>query len=104
MGHCNPRTATGSGDVHCYSKQAHRNFVDKRDCGAFTIVVGQKTVRVNGELWAVKDDPNSHGDGNLINTGSSVRIAGKFVIVSPGDPAKPDDLCGSDGGGSGGAP
>ena len=47
---------------------------------------------VNGQLWAVKDTVNSHGDGQLINsTGSTVFIEGKPVIVHGPDHAHPDD-------------
>jgi hypothetical protein len=67
-----------------------------RVCGATTVVVGQSTVFVNSKLWAVLNDPNSHGDGQLINTGTTVFIEGKPVIVHSPDPAMPDDLCGDD--------
>ena len=70
--------------------RAHRKD-DKRDCGAKTVVVGQSTVFVNGRLWAVKDDPNDHGDGQLIPGGSlTVYAEGKLVIIK-GDSARPDD-------------
>lgn len=69
---------------------AHRND-DLRYCMAKTIVVGQSTVRVNGKLWAVQDDPNTHGEGNLKSVvGSTVHIEGKRVIVAVGDIALPD--------------
>lgn len=71
---------------------AHRHG-DLRVCGATTIVVGQGTVTVNGKLWAVDDDPNTHGNGGLIPSGSTVTIQGKRVIVHAADSAKPDDLC-----------
>ena len=92
MSHCNPKTAMGSDDTFAYSKKSHRHG-DARVCGAKTIVVGNHTVFVNGKLWAVKDDPNSHGKGNLINTGTTVFVEGKPVIVLSPDPAKPDGLC-----------
>ena len=95
MSHCNPKTAEGSGDTFAYSKQDHRHG-DSRDCGAKTVVVGQSTVFVNGRLWAVLNDPNTHGNGELINTGTTVFIEGKPVIVVSPDPAKPDRLCGAD--------
>lgn len=70
---------------------AHRN-ADARNCGATTTVVGQSSVFVNGRLWAVLDDTNIHGNGQLINTtGSSVIIEGKPVIVHGPDDAKPDN-------------
>lgn len=70
--------------------KAHRNG-DSRACGAKTVVTGQSTVFVNGKLWAVKDDPNTHSAGGLINTtGSTVFIEGKNVIVHGPDLAKVD--------------
>lgn len=69
--------------------KAHKHG-DARACGATTVVVGQSTVTVNGKLWAVKDDPNTHGEGGLIPTGSTVSIEGKLVIVHTPDLAKPD--------------
>lgn len=71
--------------------KAHRN-ADSRACGASTIVQGQSSVKVNGRLWAVENDPNSHGGGGLIPTFLSVKIAGKRVIVHTPDPGKPDGL------------
>lgn len=72
---------------------AHR-FNDSRQCGATTIVAGQSTVYVNGKLWSVVGDPNSHGAGNLILGGASspatVKINGIPVIVHPTTPAGPD--------------
>lgn len=70
--------------------KAHRE-TDLRVCTAKTVVVEQSTVRVNSLLWAVKDDPNNHGAGNLINTGTTVRIESKPVIVHTPDPAKSDN-------------
>ena len=70
---------------------AHRKD-DSRFCGAKTIVQGQSTVYVNGNLWAVEDDPNDHGRGNLISVvGSTVKINGKKVIVALGDKATSDN-------------
>ena len=69
---------------------AHREN-DARICGATTVVVGQSTVRINGKLWAVLADPNTHGAGNLINSISSVRINGKPIIVKH-DTAVADSL------------
>lgn len=71
---------------------AHRNN-DPRTCGAATVVVGQPSVYANGELWAVSGDPNTHGGGGLIPSGSGVFIAGKRVIVHAPDSASPDGLC-----------
>jgi hypothetical protein len=71
---------------------AHRNS-DIRTCGATTIVSNQSTVYVNGELWAVAGDPNSHGGGNLVNSGSTVFVEGANVIVNAPDSASPDGLC-----------
>ena len=74
-------------------KPAHRHD-DLRVCGATTVVVGQSTVTIAGKLWAVKDDIDSHGNGQLKNTtGSSVTIVGKPVIVHGPDEAQQDDLC-----------
>lgn len=70
---------------------AHRHG-DSRACGATTVVSGQSTVFVNDKLWAVLDDPNTHGNGGLINTtGSTVFIEGKPVIVNGPDLAKVDN-------------
>lgn len=71
---------------------AHRHG-DSRVCGATTTVVGQTTVKVNTQLWAVKDDPNTHGEGKLTNSGTTVKIEGKFVIVHAADSASADNLC-----------
>ena len=95
MSHCNPKTAQGSPNTFAYSRNSHRN-TDLRICSAKTIVVGQSTVFVNGLLWAVLDDPNDHGNGNLINTGTTVFIEGRPVIVVFPDPAKPDRRCGDE--------
>jgi uncharacterized Zn-binding protein involved in type VI secretion len=70
---------------------AHRNG-DSRACGAATIVVMQSTVFVNGQLWAVLGDIDSHGDGQLTPTGTTV-FAGGLPVVVLGDPAIPDDEC-----------
>jgi uncharacterized Zn-binding protein involved in type VI secretion len=71
----------------------HRHS-DSRICGATTVVSGQDSVTVNGLLWAVKGDQNTHGAGGLINTtGSSVTIHGINVIVHGADDSNPDLLC-----------
>ena len=71
---------------------AHRHS-DSRVCGATTDVVGQSTVKVNGLLWAVQGDPNTHGAGGLIPSGSTVFIEGKLIIVNEPDAAQADNLC-----------
>lgn len=72
--------------------KAHRNN-DGRICGATTIVSGQSTVFVNGKLWAVEADPNTHGGGGLIASGDTVFIENKKIIVNAPDSANPDSLC-----------
>jgi len=60
----------------------HRD-TDLRACGATTNVVGQSSVYVNGLLASVKNDPNSHRDGNLnanINDGT-VFIENQLVVL-----------------------
>ncbi len=69
---------------------AHRNN-DNRVCGAKTTVQNQSTVFVNDQLWAVKDTICSHGDGQLIPTGTTVFVEDKLVIVHTADNAHPDD-------------
>lgn len=55
---------------------------DSRSCGATTIVEGQTNVFVNGKLWSVENDPNSHGEGRLQSVvGNTIKINGKNVIV-----------------------
>lgn len=72
---------------------AHRNG-DPRICGAATTVTGQSTVFVNGRLWSVRGDPDTHGAGNLINsTGDTVFCEGIPVIVHGPDHANMDNLC-----------
>jgi hypothetical protein len=71
---------------------AHRNG-DPRICGASTVVTNQSTCYVNGQLWAVENDPNSHALGGLIPSGSGVYIEGKPIIVHAPDTAQPDGLC-----------
>ena len=70
---------------------SHRNG-DSRVCGATTTVIGQNFVNIDGELWAVVGDTETHGDGQLENTQNYVKINGSYVILL-GDPAQPDDLC-----------
>jgi hypothetical protein len=72
--------------------QVHRNG-DSRACGASTVVSGQDFVFVDGELWAVDGDPNSHGGGSL----SPGKIAAIYIngkrVIGVGDSAASDDLC-----------
>ncbi|TCR60933.1 hypothetical protein [Bosea sp. BK604] len=70
---------------------AHRHG-DVRNCGATTIVSGQGHVTVDGKLWAVEGDQNSHGGGALITSHAWLTINGRGVIVV-GDHAAPDALC-----------
>lgn len=68
----------------------HRNG-DIRSCGATTVVSGQSTVFVEGNLFSVDGDPNTHGGGALIATGTTVKINDKAIIVV-GDPAQTDSF------------
>lgn len=71
---------------------AHRD-TDSRECGAITIVTGQSSVKVNGLLWAVEGDYDTHcNEGNLIPIygAKNVYINGKLVICAMGDTASPD--------------
>jgi len=90
--HCNPKTAQGSDNTFCYSKMDHLHG-HSRVCGATTIVIGQSSVFVNSRLWAVLGDVCTHGNGQLINTGHTVFIAGIPVIVHAPDPAAANDYC-----------
>lgn len=65
---------------------------DARVCGASTVEAGNDFVTVDSQLWAVLGDPDSHGDGGLINSQNYVTINGLYVILV-GDSANPDDLC-----------
>ena len=70
--------------------EIHRNN-DKRMCGATTIVTGQSTVYLNGELISVEGDQCTHGNGELkadTNTGK-LWINGKKVVYN-GSNAYPD--------------
>jgi len=75
---------------------AHRN-TDNRSCGAETVSTQSRNVYVNGLLWAINGDPDSHGGGDLIASQSTVFIGGVAVIVQ-GDQASPDNLCPHPGG------
>lgn len=73
---------------------AHRD-TDSRFCGAKTIGGGQGSVTVNGLLWAVEGDTDTHcGQGSLsaVYGTLDVRIEGKLVICAMGDTAGPDKL------------
>jgi uncharacterized Zn-binding protein involved in type VI secretion len=70
---------------------AHRN-TDVRTCGASTVSVQSKNVYVNGLLWSINGDPNSHGGGNLFAATKQVFIGG-IAVVNVGDSAAPDSLC-----------
>lgn len=76
--------------------KAHREN-DQRSCGATTISQGQSFVKIEGKLWAVEGDLNTHGGGALIATKTYVKIGGKSVIVQ-NDSAQQDNLCPSQGG------
>lgn len=72
---------------------AHRNG-DKRFCNASTIVSGQSTVFVNGKLWAVEDDLDSHclqGALKPIYGPRNVYIENKHIICAIGDAASSDE-------------
>lgn len=71
--------------------KCHRHG-DARICGASTIVQGQDFVKIDGQLWAVDGDPNSHGAGDLNTSRPWLTINGKGVIAV-GDSAQPDTLC-----------
>ena len=77
--------------------QVHRNG-DSRACGASTAVSGQGFVFVNGKLWSVEGDLNSHGGGSL----SPGKIAAIYIngkrVIGVGDSAASDDLCIPEGG------
>lgn len=71
---------------------AHRHD-DVRFCGAKTIVTGQSSVIVNGRLWAVEGDKDTHcnqGDLSAVYGTPSIQIEGKFIICGVGDIAAPD--------------
>jgi uncharacterized Zn-binding protein involved in type VI secretion len=73
---------------------AHRD-TDSRFCGAKTKAGGQGTVRVNGLLWAVEGDVDTHCDQGSLSAvygALNVRIEGKLVICAMGDMAAPDKL------------
>lgn len=65
---------------------------DARSCGAATEEAGNDFVTVDGQLWAVDGDPDSHGDGGLNASIDWIEINGKAIIIA-GDGAGADDLC-----------
>ena len=65
---------------------------DSRSCGATTEVTGQFFLTVDGKLWAVNGDKNTHGNGDLETSNSWLTINGKGVIVE-NDHASSDGLC-----------
>ena len=69
----------------------HRD-TDVRSCGALTISSQSKNVYVNGLLWAIEGDTETHGDGQLIASVKNIFIGGKRIIIK-GDSAAPDDVC-----------
>lgn len=74
---------------------AHLNG-DLRKCGATTIVLNQSTVFVNGKLWSVEGDKDTHcvmGTLSAVYGPKNVYIEGKHVICAEGDTAG-DDLAG----------
>lgn len=74
---------------------AHRNN-DDRFCGAKTIVMNQSTVFVNGILWAVEGDKDTHcvmGTLSAVTGTKNIYVEGKLAICAVGDIAS-DDLAG----------
>ena len=68
---------------------------DSRSEMSKTQVVGQQTVFVNGKLWAVEQDMDNDGMGQLISKSpGTVYINGKKIIVKDMDDSSPDSLCG----------
>lgn len=69
---------------------AHRNG-DKRFCDGETIVEGNSTVFVNGKLWAIEGNVDSHEMGNLVVIGQrTVKIGGIPAVGALKDTAVPD--------------
>lgn len=73
----------------------HRNG-DSRKCGAVTVSSQSRNVFVNGKLWAIQGDQNSHGAGSLIEGTNNIYIGG-IPVINLGDNASPDSLCGAPG-------
>lgn len=71
---------------------AHRD-TDSRFCGATTKVTGQSKVLVNGLLWAVEGDKDTHcneGELSAVYRSKCIEISGKKIICAMGDAAAPD--------------
>jgi hypothetical protein len=69
----------------------HRN-TDSRACGATTVSAQSRNVFVNGLLWSINGDPNSHGGGALVAATKNVFIGG-VAVCNNNDSATPDALC-----------
>jgi hypothetical protein len=72
--------------------QVHRQD-DSRSCGATTVVSGQNFVFVDGKLWAVEGDPDSHGGGGLHPGNIAAIYINGIRVIGNGDSADPDSLC-----------
>ncbi len=64
-----------------------------RTCGASTTVQNNSTVFAEGQLIAVDNSFNSHGQGGLIPSGSTVYVEGKLIICHAPDNSRPDSMC-----------
>jgi hypothetical protein len=62
------------------------------------VAQGQSTTFVDGQLWAVAGDPNSHGGGALHASLNTVYVEGIPIIIHSPDSAAPDGLCPRPGG------
>lgn len=69
----------------------HRD-TDSRACGANTVSAQSRNVYVNGLLWSINGDPNSHGSGALSAATNNVFIGG-IAVCNNNDSAAPDALC-----------
>jgi uncharacterized Zn-binding protein involved in type VI secretion len=70
---------------------AHRT-TDPRACGAKTASVQSRNVYVNGLLWSINGDPNTHGGGAL-KAGTNNVFIGGIAVCNLNDAAAPDSLC-----------
>ena len=61
------------------------------------MVSGQSFVTIGGQLWAVENDQNTHGHGELIASKTFIKIGGKSIIIN-NDSAQQDNLCPTAGG------
>jgi uncharacterized Zn-binding protein involved in type VI secretion len=68
--------------------QSHRHG-DLRTDAETTVVSGQSFVTIDGKLWAVQNDQDTAGGGQLISSTSWITIDGKPIIIN-GDKAQPD--------------